>query len=373
MLGSLPPNKGVSPYTADLVDAVSALPDVDLEVITFSSIYPSWLYPGGEPDERGLVREFPLARVRRLLAWYNPLSWIWAGLTLRGDVVHAQWWSFVLAPVYATVLALARLRGKRVVLTLHNVEPHEKSKLKRFLNAALLSFAHRVVVHSEANRAQLVARGARVPAALIPMAAGVAGAERPSRGEARMRLGLPQGARVVLYFGNIRPYKGVDVLLRAFAVVAEAVPDALLVIAGKPWGSWQPYQDQIRELGLEGRVRLYLDYVPTPEVPLYFEAADVVALPYLEFEAQSAVGSLALAYGKPMVVSDAGGLPDLVREQSSVVKAGSVADLAATLSRNLTCPELLERLAQDSRELAVRYSAESVAARTAELYREALA
>jgi len=116
VLSSLPPAKGVSPYTSHLVEALSKLIDVRLEVLCFASIYPSWLYPGGDPEDGGETPSFDGVRVRRLLSWYNPISWVWAGLTLHGSVVHAQWWSYFLAPVYTVVLGIARLRG--IVLAL---------------------------------------------------------------------------------------------------------------------------------------------------------------------------------------------------------------------------------------------------------------
>ena len=112
LIGTLPPHMGVADYTAHLVGGLTQARGLSLEVIDFVSLYPRWMYPGGRVrDSTARPPQFPNVRIRKLLAWYNPLSWLWAGLTLRGRVVHAQWWSYVLAPVYLTVLALARLRG----------------------------------------------------------------------------------------------------------------------------------------------------------------------------------------------------------------------------------------------------------------------
>jgi glycosyltransferase involved in cell wall biosynthesis len=369
MLGSLPPTKGVSPYTAELVDALSARPDIDLEVLAFKSIYPAWLYPGGDPEERGTERRFANARVRRFITWYNPLTWAWAGLTLRGDVVHAQWWSYVLAPVYATVLGIARLRGKKVVVTVHNVAPHEHSRLKRFMNDAVLRFADRLVVHSEANRARI--DPAVVPkVSVVPM--GIHPAKRTGIGqkEARERLGLPIDVNVILNFGNIRPYKGIDVLVRAFAGVLEQRPQALLLIAGKPWSSWEPYQRLIDSLGIDANVRTYLDYVPSDDIELYFEAADVVALPYTHFDAQSAVGALALPFGKPLVVSDVGGLPELVGTPTAVVPAGDDEALSAALILALRDSRLRQRRDAESLKPPYEVRWEPIAEATRQIYRD---
>jgi glycosyltransferase involved in cell wall biosynthesis len=193
-----------------------------------------------------------------------------------------------------------------------------------------------------------------------------------SRPTARTKLGLPANANIVLCFGNIRPYKGVDVLLRAFADVARDDPEALLLIGGQPWGDWEPYAHLIDELGIGDRVRTRLEYIPTPEIERYFIAADVVALPYTHFDAQSGVGTRALPFGRPLVVTNTGGLPDLVLDDEAVVPAGDAAALARALTRVLADKELRDRLAVDSLALAASLGWENIAERTIEIYRSVL-
>src|SRR5581483_11960567 len=151
LIGSMPPARGVSAYTASLAGALARRDDVDLDVLSFRSLYPKLLYPGGAPDTRSDTGIDDTLPVCRSLTWWNPVGWIAAGFRLRGDIVHAQWWSFFLAPAYAAVLAVARLRGKRVVLTVHNTEPHERGLLRRVANRAVLPFAHCIIVHALAN------------------------------------------------------------------------------------------------------------------------------------------------------------------------------------------------------------------------------
>lgn len=375
MLSSLPPAKGVSPYTSHLIEALSKRSDVRLEVLCFASIYPSWLYPGGDPEDGGETPSFDGVRVRRLLTWYNPLSWIWAGLTLQGSVVHAQWWSYFLTPVYTVVLGIARLRGKRVLLTVHNVEPHEKtSKIRSLLNRLVFRFADSYIVHSQQNRETLeglrAARGK--PVAVVPHGA----LRGPSAGldasSARRLLGLPADAKVTLAFGNIRPYKGVDTLLKAFGLVVEACPESRLVIAGQPWCDWAPYQKLIDDLGLEDHVVTHLRYIPDDEVEAFFRAADVVALPYTHFDAQSSVAALTLSYGRPAVVSRVGGLPDLIDAEECVVPPSDPASLAAALlyilSDDCARRRLEERAVRRARELDWG----PIAAQTSDYYRHLL-
>ncbi len=379
MLGSLPPVKGVSSYTAELLAALSRRGDLNLDLIGFRSIYPRWAYPGGDPDEQpstagASVSAASHVKQRRTLAWYNPLSWIWAGLTARGEVVHAQWWSYALAPVYAVVLGVARLRGKRIVMTAHNIEPHEGGFGRRLANRAVFRFADRYIVHSEANKTTLQ-RMLRCDAALIHVLPhGVLETPRTgmSRRAARELLRIPPTAHVALCFGNIRPYKGVDVLLRAFAEVAKHDPDALLFIAGQPWGDWAPYDHLIRELGLTDRVRTRLEYIPTADIEPLFVAADVVVLPYTHFDAQSGVGTRALPFGRPLIVTNTGGLPDLVLDEEAVVPAGDPQALARAITRVLGDDALRDRMAVDSLALAASLGWDAIAERTAAIYADVL-
>jgi glycosyltransferase involved in cell wall biosynthesis len=371
LVGTLPPVKGVSAYTAHLLSALTREPSAEVDFIGFRRIYPRRAYPGGDPDERGAATPaFEGVHVRNNLTWYNPVSWFVAGARARGDVVHAQWWSYALAPVYAVVLGLARLRGKRVLLTVHNVAPHEGGLLKRLLNHAVLRLGHEFIVHSEQNKRDLrrVVRGDAARITVLPH--GVLETPRTgmSRLTARDRLGLPRDARVVLCFGNIRPYKGVDVLLRAFADVARQDSQAILVIAGQPWGDWAPYAALIDELRIGARVHCALEYVPTDAIEPYFVAADVVALPYTHFDAQSGVATRALPFGRPLVVSNVGGLPELVMEPGAVVPPLDPPALAAALTRVLADPSLRDRMAVDSLTIAGSLGWDRIATRTVEIY-----
>lgn len=164
------------------------------------------------------------------------------------------------------------------------------------------------------------------------------------------------------------PTRGVDVLLRAFAEVAKADAQALLLIAGQPWGDWAPYQKLIHELGLADRVRTRLEYIPSGEIEPFFVAADVVVLPYTHFDAQSGVGTRALPFGRPLIVTNTGGLPDLVLDEEAVVPAGDAAALARAISRVLSDSALRDRMSVDSLALSASLGWDAIAERTASIY-----
>ncbi len=377
MMGVLPPWRGVAPYTRHLVDGLEQVDGLALEFLDFTSLYPPRLYPGGDPaDRNGTPPSFRNVRLRRLLAWYNPLSWLWAGLTLRGRVVHAQWWSYILAPVYLTTLALARLRRRKVVLTLHNVAPHEGGRLQRLLNQVVFRMAHHFIVHSQRNAEELVSgyppaagRVTVVPHGLLSVAA----TRDLSREEARRELELPQDRPVILAFGNIRPYKGLDILLHTMRRVLDAGHEPILTVVGQPWGSFDSYHRLIDELGLTTHVRTWLDYVPEEQVEAFLSAADLAVFPYTHFDAQSGAATLMLSRGLPIIVSDVGGLPDLVEDARAVVPANDPAALAEALCAVLADDTLRAKLAAEAKRQAAKLDWGIIAQDTTKLYRDLLA
>lgn len=372
ILGALPPWRAVGPYTRSLVQALDAIEDLDLEFLDFSSLYPPKLYPGGDPiDRTGSRPSFRRVRLRRLLAWYNPFSWVWAGLTLRGRIVHAQWWSFILAPVYFTVLGLARLRGRKVVLTLHNVLPHEGGRWQRWMFLSVLRFGHHFIVHAQRNVEALTAvyPPATGRVTVVPLGLHTVDAKRKlTAEEARIELGLPPSQPMILAFGNIRPYKGIDVLLQAFRRVLKVGQNATLVIAGQPWDNFEPYRLLVEELALGAHVRTWLQYVPEERVEVFFKAATLAVYPYTHFDSQSAAATLALSFDVPVLVSDVGALPDLVDDSRAVVPPNDPAALADAILAVLTDDSLRAKLATDARHSATQLDWGGIARQTIDVY-----
>jgi glycosyltransferase involved in cell wall biosynthesis len=371
MLGSLSPLRGISGYCLDLARSVSRR--VPVEFVTFKSMYPGFLYPGGElkDDATFPAIEQPGLSVRRSLTWYNPAGWLIEGFRIRADVLHAQHWSLPLAPIYFTILLIAKLRGMKVVLTLHNVRPHERSRLYGATTRVLCRLANRCVVHSESNYRQAL-RELKLPENQLrmirPGAPSFFNDGPADRAAARCALDLPAEGPVLLCFGAIRPYKGIDVLLRAFARVLPEVPSAALLIAGQPWGDWKPHQDLMDQLRIGASVRTHLKYIPSDEVKTYFHAADLCVLSYTHFDGQSAAGLTAMAFSKPMIVTDVGGLPELVSDPRSVVPPNDVDVLAERIAECLKDPERLARMRDDAAELAQTFSWDRIAEESVALY-----
>jgi glycosyltransferase involved in cell wall biosynthesis len=238
-------------------------------------------------------------------------------------------------------------------------------------NQVVLPIAHRIIVHTQQNADALCTRGVRPgKISIVPIGVGeprcVLGQDRV---RARERLGLGEATPVVLFHGNIRPYKGLSVLLSAFRSVVEALPEAKLFVVGQPWGSPDEIRSEMCALGLADHVISRLEYVSAAELEVLFAAADVVTYPYTHFDAQSAAACDAIRYGKAIIVSSVGGLPDLVRNPLAVVPPGRPDALANAIIAVLRDSALRASLERDAQDLAAELAWPSIADRTIGVYR----
>ena len=282
-------------------------------------------------------------------------------------VVHFQW-----LPVPALDRALVRLFPRPLVLTAHDVLPREARRGGRAGAAALLRAMDAVVAHSDSARARLIEEAgveeARVH--VIPHGAFAHLAASPTDGPPPPALAGLDGRRVVLFFGLVRPYKGVDLLVEAFA---GAPADVVRLGVGMPRMPIEPLERRARELGIAERVRFVPRFVPDEEVPSYFRRADVVALPYREID-QSGVLYTALAFGTPLLLSDVGGFGEIAaRGAARLVEPGSVESLRAGLVEVLGDADGRARMSESARRLAEgEHSWDTAAEATERLYRQLL-
>ena len=375
MLGTLPPLRALSGYCMELALAIADLGK--LEFISFKKIYPAFIYPGGELKNDysfPLVRH-PRLKVKRRLTWYNPITWVLEGMFTKGDLMHAQCWSIPVSLISSIVCSGFKIRGKPVVFTVHNVFPHEDCCLHGILARILFKLGDHFIVHAAVNKRQMT-EYYRIPPDRIthipfgPLHFHVRGGA--DRDAIRKEMGFSSENRVVLLFGGIRPYKGIDTALRAFAKVLEEVPTARLLIAGKLWQRWEPYEGLMEALGIGDYVKTYLRYVPSGDVYRFFEVSDLVILPYHRFDAQSGVGATALSFRKPMVVTNVGGLPEFVGDQRCVVAPKDPSAMARAMVSCLKDPAQLQRMADRAETLASKIAWPTIAKKTWAVYRKVL-
>jgi glycosyltransferase involved in cell wall biosynthesis len=312
LVGPAHPYKGGGArHTTELARRLAAAGH-DVVIVSWRAQYPKRLYPGQQtvdvPDGP------PYPRTRRLLAWYRPDGWLAAGRRLRpADLVVFALLTPLQVPAYRTIMAgLGRgagPHGPRTAVICHNVLPHERRPGDVPLTRALLSRADAVITHSAAQAAQAEALVPAATVRTVTMPPHLPATGQQDHGTERDTVPASAQCRL-LFFGIVRPYKGLDVLLRA---LAQAPSHLTLTVAGEFWGGTTETEKLIAELGLAGRVTLRPGYVPADQIPALFAAADALVLPYREATAsQNAL--LAFAHGVPVITTTAGALAEAVRD-----------------------------------------------------------
>jgi len=283
--------------------------------LNFSRLYPAIFFPGKTQfDKSQSPLTFPNERVIDSLI---PTTWLTAARKIRqwgADAVVFHWWHPFFAPAYRTIASQVSRRAASVAIC-HNVAPHEAGAFYRAGVRLGLGAMNGLVLHAQSEKdvlAQILPAKRHIN--LFHPVYDIFPGERIPKLVARNLLGLPPEARVVLYFGLIRPYKGVEVLLKAAQLLAD-IPDLKLIVLG------EIYTNREQLLGLvetapKGMVTLVDRYIPNEDVAAWFRASDLVALPYLS-ATQSGVVPIAYRCQRPVVVTNVGGLPDIVQPGES--------------------------------------------------------
>ncbi|GAA4570767.1 glycosyltransferase family 4 protein [Planotetraspora kaengkrachanensis] len=292
----------------------------DVVIESWRAQYPGFLYPGQQTIDAPEGEPYP--DTRRELDWRRPDGWVGCGRRLRGfDLVVLAVLSPVQVPAYLGILYGLR-RKARVVALCHNVLPHERKPYDRPLMKALLGRVDEVLVHSEEQAG--MARGL-TPA---PVRVAALAPHLPTRAAGAAAGPEPYGR--LLFFGIVRPYKGLDLLLRAMA----QTPGVTLTVAGEFWGGLEETKALIAELGLTDRVDLRPGYVAAQDVARLFADADALVLPYRSATASQNVW-LGHEHGVPVIATRVGALADNVNDgvDGLLVEPGSAGALAEALKR----------------------------------------
>jgi len=321
-----------------------------------------------------------LEKVLRISIYYAKL--ICYAASAKPRIFHILWNNKFQFFDRTALMLYYKLLGKRIVLTLHNINAGKRDHQDTLVNRLTLRIQYRladhIFVHTNKMKVEL-ADEFRVPVARITVIPfGINNAvpnTRLSPGEAKRRLGIRDAEKTILFFGNITPYKGLEYLIAAFRQISDQQGDYRLIIAGRPKDCdayWGTIQEAIRRDVQSGRVLLRVNYVPDEETELYFKAADVLVLPYRHIY-QSGVIFLAYSFGLPVLAADVGSLKEEVIEGKTgfVFRPEDAVDLAKTI-RTYFSSDLyadLDRRRNEVRDItAAQHSWGVVGGATTEVY-----
>ena len=307
-------------------------------IYSFSLQYPKFIFPGktqytDEPAPENLT-------IHTVINSINPFNWIKIGNRLkkeRPDIIIVRFWLPLMGPALGTILRRVRKnRHTKIICIADNVIPHEKRPGDKLFTKYFLQSCDAFITMSEKVMSDLRLFEKDKPAKLVSHPLYDNFGESISKEEARKHLNIPQEENIILFFGFIRKYKGLDLLLEAMAVLKNQQPatrNHKLLVAGEFYEDEKPYQELIDKLNIRDRLLLKTDFIPDSEVKYYLCAADAVIQPYKN-ATQSGVTPLAYHFEKPMVVTNVGGLPALVPDNKvGLVVEPNAEAIAAGISR----------------------------------------
>lgn len=324
IIGPVPPfRSGIAQHTMMLARALA--PHSDLLVASFTRQYPRWLFPGESDREEGASAGLG-SRCQFVLDSLDPRTWrrtVAIVVEHRPDAVIIPWWTIFWGPCLRYLARSISTQGIPVHFFCHNVVDHEASRWKKVLTGWVLRSGDGFFVQSSAEELRLHTLAAMGPVTVHghPVFEQFPPAHGPRDRRAALEL---------LFFGFVRPYKGLDVLLQALAHLRDV--DVMLTVAGEFWGGLDDTHQLIAELDLTNRVQVIPRYVSEIEVAELFARADAVVMPYLSATGSGVLG-LAYRYGKPVIASRISGIEEhVVDGQTGILVApGSTDELADAL------------------------------------------
>lgn len=333
LIGPVYPYKGgIAHYTSLLCQALRKKHEVCM--VSYKMQYPRLLFKKEQRDYSN--RSFQVEDTQYWINTANPFNLLAAARNIKRlhpDAMIIQWWHPYFAPCYWILAKL--LREIPLIITCHNVFPHERFPMDRFLTRLVLKQADGYVVQSHMDEKDLLTVKPNARYVVTPHPTYNAFKMKDmSREEARRRIGIAADVPMLLFFGFVREYKGLKYLLDALPEIRERIPDIMLWVVGDFGDDKHIYLEQIERNHIQDSIRLVEGYVPDREVEQYFAASDLVVLPYVS-ATQSGIVQIAYGFEKPVVVTDAGGLPDVVRngETGYVVPAGNAHEIAQAVIR----------------------------------------
>lgn len=329
LIGPVYPYKGgISHYTGLLYKALLKN-GCETVLHSYKFQYPKFLYKKEQKDERN--QQFKIEGVNYSIHTLNPINWVRAAGLIKKDkpdLIVIQWWHPYFAPCYFALCKLMRRQKKLFVC--HNVFPHERFPLDKTLTKLVLKQGDYFITQSQMDAKDLLSIIHDAKFAVTPHPTYNAfKIVDMSKAEARKILNIDETARVLLFFGFVREYKGLKYLLKAMPDIKKRISDVQLWVVGDFGNDRESYLDLIESLDIKENVKVVEGYIADAEVEKYFASCDLVVLPYIS-ATQSGIVQIAYGFTKPVLVTDVGGLPDVVENDKTgyVVKPETPAEIA---------------------------------------------
>ena len=288
----------------------------EVEIFTFTLQYPSIVFPGKTQYSDGPAPTN--LSIQRTFSSINPFTWIKTGRAIKAlkpDIVLCRFWLPFMGPCFGTMLRIIKQNKHTKILSLiDNIIPHEQRIGDKQLAQYFVNQVDAFVVMSKSVQRDLQQFLKEQPVKYIPHPVYDNYGDPLEKPVARQWLNIPTAGEYILFFGFIRDYKGLDLLLRAMADERIQQREIQLIVAGEYYGGKEKYETLIKELGIADRLILKTDFIPNEEVKYFFSAADLVVQPY-KSATQSGISQLCYHFEKPMVVTNVGGLPEIVRHE----------------------------------------------------------
>lgn len=301
----------------------------DTTIYTFSLQYPKILFPGTtqystEPPPADL-------KIKVAINSINPFNWIKVGNELKDikpDIIVVRYWLPFMGPCFGTILRrVKKNKHTKVICIADNIIPHEKRLGDVSFTKYFVKPVDAFITMSKKVLNDLTQFIKNKPSQFVPHPLYDNFGEKVSREEARGKIGIALNEKVILFFGFIRKYKGLDILLEAMKILKDEDQQVKLLIAGEFYEDRKIYEDLITRLGIKEDLILHTDFIADSEVKYYLCAADCVVQPYRN-ATQSGVTPLAYHFERPMIVTNVGGLPDMVPGKVGLVAAPDAKDIA---------------------------------------------
>ena len=319
--------------------------DFNVKIFNYKLLYPSFLFPGTTQFDKSKEQVFQVPS-ERIINSINPFNWIKTASLLKkenADLIVFDWWHPFFGFCHGIICFFIRKKYRNKILFItENVVSHEANFIDKFLTRMGLYFASKFLVLSGIVEKEVkqYSKGKKIYRSELPVYDCYRPIEEVSLTKTKVNLGFEENSLVLLFFGYVRKYKGLDILIEAFPKILSINSSARLLIVGEFYDDTKPYFELIKKLGIADKVKAINQFVPNEDVAKYYQAADVVILPYRS-ATQSGILNVAYGFYRPVIVTNVGGLAEFVDEGKTgfVVKPNSPEAIAEGVKKFIDSKE----------------------------------